>query len=190
MAPDGSITQFDENVDLDREVSIPGGQTMSSLERDARAVQMHAMRYSYSEISDALGYGGRGNAHRAVKRAHERILTPAVKTHVAVSLAELDAIVVRLIGIMTRRHVIVNKGEIVTDETGAPLIDSGPELSALAQWRQATESRRRLLGLDAAIQVNVNTDGMSDVDVAIKTLVDQMERNSKLAEQRAARGES
>lgn len=187
MAPDGAITESSEH---DREVSVPGGQTMSSLDRDAKAVQMHAMRYSYREISEALGYGGPGNAHRAVKRAHERILKPAVLTHVATSLAELDAIVVRLIGIMHRRHVVVNRGEIVTDESGNPLIDSGPELAALAQWRQATESRRKLLGLDAAVKIDVNVDGMSDVDAAIATLVQQMERNSKIQEQRAARGES
>lgn len=95
---------------------------------------------------------------------------------------------VRLIGIIHRRHVIVNKGEIVRDEQGFPLIDSGPELAALAQWRQATESRRKLLGLDAAVKVDVNMD--SDVDAAIQALVAEMERQSARAERRAARGES
>jgi hypothetical protein len=189
MTPDGDLTKV-KTDDLDRDVAIPGGQTISSLERDARAVQLHAMRYSYSEIATALGYDSRQSAHKAVKRAHERILTPAVKTHVATSLAELDAIIVRLIGIMHRRHVVVAKGEIVRDEAGNPMVDSGPELAALAQWRQATESRRKLLGLDAAVKIDVNTDGMSDVDVAIQTLVAEMERNSTIAEQRAARGES
>lgn len=185
-----SETTETADIDFDRDVTVPGGQTMSSLERDAKAVQMHAMRYSYSEISEALGYGGRANAHRAVQRAHQRILKPAVMTHVAVCLAELDAITVSLIGIMHRRHVMVNRGEIVRDEHGNPIQDSGPELAALAQWRQATESRRKLLGLDAAVKVDVNTDSLSDVDVAIRTLVQQMERNSALAEERAKRGGS
>lgn len=189
MTTDDRTIESDDN-DLGPTVSIPGGQTMTSLERDARAVQMRAMCYSYSEIADTLGYGGAPNAHRAVARAHKRILKPAVMTHVATSLAELDAIIVRLIGIMHRRHVITAKGEIVRDEAGNPLIDSGPELAALAQWRQATESRRKLLGLDAAAKIDVNTDGMSDVDVAILTLVQEMERNSTRAEQRARRGES
>lgn len=187
MTSDGKLTELNTD-EFDRDVVIPGGQTISSLERDAKAVQMHAMRYSYSEIANALGYDSRQTAHRAVKRAHERILKPAVMTHVATSLAELDAIVVRLIGIIHRRHVVVNKGEIVRDESGNPLIDSGPELAALAQWRQATESRRKLLGLDAAVKVDVNMD--SDVDAAIQALVAEMERQSTRAEQRAARGES
>lgn len=175
--------------DFDRDVTIPGGQTMASLERDARAVQMHAMRYSYSEISEALGYGGRGNAHRAVQRAHQRILKPPVMTRVATELAELDAIVLKLIGIIHKRHVATSGGKVVRDDlTGEPLEDNGPVLAALAQWRQVSESRRKLLGLDAATKLEISND--SDVDAAIADLVQQLESRGRAMEQRAARGES
>lgn len=186
-----SDVETTESVDSDhgRKVTIPSGQTISSLERDARAVQMHAMRYSYSEISDALGYGNAPNAHRAVKRAHARILTKPVMTHVATSFAELDAIVVRLIGIIHRQHVVVSGGKVVRDdETGAPLVDSGPELQALAQWSKVSESRRRLLGLDAAVKLDVSFED-SPVDKEIAKLVTAMENRGLAQEQAVKRGE-
>lgn len=183
------VTTESNEIDNDRDVTIPGGQSMSSLERDARAVHMRAMRYSYSEISDALGYGGRSNAHRAVQRARARILKPAVMTHVATAFAELDAIVLKLVGIMARPHPLVSGGKIVRDEeTGLPLEDAGPTLAALAQWRQVSESRRKLLGLDAATKLEITND--SEVDKAISDLVEQLENRGRAMEQRAARGES
>lgn len=184
-----NVTSEPDDKDLGPKVTIPGGQTMSSLERDARAVQMHAMRYSYSEISSALGYGGAPNAHRAVKRAHERILKPPVMTRVATEVAELDVIVLKLIGIIHKRHVAVSGGKVVTDDMGNVLEDDGPILAALAQWRQVSESRRKLLGLDAAVKLDVNLDG-SEVDAAIKGLLAEMEGRGRAMEQRAARGES
>lgn len=184
------VTTENLEYDLDRDVSVPGGQTMASLERDAKAVQMHAMRYSYSEISAALGYGSRQNAHRAVKRAHDRILRPPVMTHVATAFAELDAITLRLIAIIHRKHVVVSGGKVVRDDdTGEPLLDCGPELAALRQWQQVSESRRKMLGLDAAVKLEV-TGGESEVDEAIRGLVEQIEANGRAMEQRAARGES
>jgi hypothetical protein len=185
----GDVVTEDDSNDLGRDVTIPGGQTISSLERDAKAVQMHAMRYSYSEISDALGYGGKGHAHRAVQRAHARILKPPVMTRVATELAELDAIVLKLIGIIHKRHVTVSGGKVVTDDHGNVLEDNGPVLAALAQWRQVSAERRKLLGLDAAVKLDVTLDG-SEVDAAILDLVRTMESNGRAMEQRAARGES
>lgn len=187
MADDVTTEPIDN--DLERTVTIPGGQTISSLERDGKAVQMHAMRYSYSEISDALGYGNRSNAHRAVQRAHARILKPPVMTRVAMELAELDAIVLRLIGIIHKRHPAVSGGKVVTDDLGNQLEDDGPVLAALAQWRQVSAERRKLLGLDAAAKLDVTLDG-SEVDQAIQALVDELDSRSRAMEQRAARGES
>lgn len=189
MTGDVSTTTEPNDDPFDRDVCIPGGQTISSLERDAKAVQMHAMRYSYSEISDALGYGGRQNAHRAVKRTHERILTVPLMTHVATAFAELDAITLRLIALMHRQHLVVSGGKIVYDEHGQPLIDDGPELAALSRWMQVSESRRKLLGVDAAAKLDINL-GESEVDAEIAKLVQAMESKGRAMEQRAARGES
>jgi hypothetical protein len=69
------------------------------------------------------------------------------------------------------------------------LEDNGPVLAALAQWRQVSAERRKLLGLDAAVKLDVTLDG-SEVDAAILDLVRTMESNGRAMEQRAARGES
>lgn len=175
--------------DLGKPVRLPGGQTIESLERDAKAVNMHAMGYSYAEISDALAYGDRSAAHRAVKRAHERILKQPVMTHVAVELAKLDAYAMRFIAILHKRHLVVSGGKIVRDDqTGEPLGDDAPEMRALAELVKISESKRKLLGLDAAAKLDVNF-GDSEVDEAIKDLVRAMESNGRAMEQRAARGE-
>lgn len=168
---------------------FPGGQTPESLERDAQALRLRSFGYSLAEINAQLGYGGTGNTHRALKRAEQKILAKPLDAYVATELAKLDQISLRLIGILSRRHVVVSGGRIVHDETGTPLADDSVEMKALAELVRVSESKRRLLGMDAAAKLDINL-GESEVDAEIAKLVQAMESKGRAMEQRVARGES
>lgn len=162
--------------------------TPESLERDAQALRLHSMGYSLSQINDQLNYGGRGNAGRAISKARERILKPAVSQHVAVQMARLDYIALALMEIKQREHVVVSGGKVVRDDSGQALRDVGPELACLRELRAVGESTRKMLGLDAAMKLNITQE--TAVDQNIRDLVAQLESQSRAAEQRVQRGES
>lgn len=180
----------------ERGSSLKGGQTPESLERDAQALMLRSFHYSLAEIDAQLKYGGTGNVSRALKRAEKRILSKSLDAYVATEMAKLDQISLRLIGILSRRHVVVSGGKIVYDNgdplTGRqpePLADDSIEMKALAELVRVSESKRRLLGMDAAAKLDINL-GESEVDAEIAKLMQAMEANGRAMEQRAARGES
>lgn len=169
--------------------SLRGGQTPESLERDAQALRLRSFGYSLAEIDAQLHYGGTGNTSRALKRAEQRILSKSLDAYVATEMAKLDQIALRFIGILSRRHVVVSGGKIVRDDTGQPLADDSIEMRALAELVKVSESKRRLMGMDAAAKLDINL-GDSEVDAEIAKLVQLMESKGKAMEQRVARGES
>jgi predicted transcriptional regulator len=163
-------------------------QSQEAMERDAQALRLHAMRYSLSQVAQALDYRDASDVARALRRARERILKPAVMEHVAVQLARLDFVTAALVEIKQRKHVVTSGGKIVLDEHGNELQDSGPELRALAQIQSCSESTRRLLGLDAAVKIQVELDD-DPVNKNIAALVAELESRNRATEQAAKRGE-
>lgn len=163
-------------------------ETIESLERDAQALRLRSMGYSLAEIDKHLGYGGPGNASRAISKAREKIMRPAVAEHVAVQLARLDYIALSLMEIKQRQHVVTSGGKIVTDDQGNPLRDAGPELACLRELRAVGESTRKMLGLDAAVKLELTQE--TAVDSSIRALVDAMDSQARAAEQAVKRGDS
>ncbi len=163
-------------------------QDVESLERDAQALRLASMGYSLRQIDEQLRYGGFQNVSRALKRSRERILKPAVSQHVAVQLARLDYIALALMEIKQRQHVVVSGGKIVRDDAGAPLRDATAELQCLRELRAVGESTRKMLGLDAAVKLELTNE--SAVDASLRDLVAQLETKATAAEQRVKRGES
>lgn len=148
------------------------------------------MGYSLTQISEQLGYCDSGHASRSISKARERILKPAVSQHVAVQIARLDYIALALMEIKQRQHVVVQSGKVVRDDTGVALRDVGPELECLRQLRAVGESTRKLLGLDAAVKLDITMDGLSEVDKSILDLVETMQAQQTASEQSVKRGGS
>jgi hypothetical protein len=79
-------------------------------------------------------------------------------------LAKLDRLEAYLLGVMEREHLMVQHGKVVRLEsedadgtmTLVPVLDDGPGVQAAAQLRQVSESRRKLLGADAAQKVDLS----------------------------------
>ncbi len=99
--------------------------------------------------------------------------------YIQLELERLDAAQTVVLAILEANHVLVSDGRIVSieDEEGnkIPLPDSGPVLAAVREFRQISESRRKLLGLDAPTKSTV-LHAEADVDAAVAELAAEMAR--------------
>jgi DNA-binding CsgD family transcriptional regulator len=82
----------------------------------------------------------------------------------------LDRLIEKAEAILARFHIVVSQGKIIRmldkDGVDTPLRDDGPELAAIARLQSLSESRRKLLGLDAPTKLT-DGDGNSPIKVII-----------------------
>jgi hypothetical protein len=129
-------------------------RTVEGAERDAEACKMYTAGASYLEISDALGYGGKQNAHRAIKTVLlETIKAPAEELR-ARAVLRAEEIYVMARDVARTDHPTVSHGKVVCvkdPESGkdVPLIDDMPKLAAMDRMSRAEERLAKLRGLDA-----------------------------------------
>jgi hypothetical protein len=127
-------------------------RTLEGAERDAQAVRMRTAGHSLQQISDYLEYGGTSNVHRAIKRVlAETVQEPAEELR-QMELDRLDALAQRVWAVLEAQHVTVSNGRIVYLGS-EPLADDAPVLNAVDRLVKISESRRKLLGLDAPAKV-------------------------------------
>ncbi|MGW1497570.1 hypothetical protein ACWCQW_03080 [Streptomyces mirabilis] len=137
--------------------------TQAAAERAATAARLKAEnpRMTYQQIADAVGYGNKGEAWRAVEKCRKAVLQQAGAELIASEAAQLDDMFVAAMQVLERDHVVVSHGRVITmadPETQAetPLLDDGPKLAALREMRAIRESYRKLLGIDQPTQVAVS----------------------------------
>jgi hypothetical protein len=106
--------------------------------------------------------------------------------------------------VMARKHITVNNGRVIrapNPDTGEdePVEDDTFVLQAVDRLnrieesrRKASESIRRLLGLDAAVKVDAQVTEVTQQDIAVQELVAEMKaKNATTTDQlRAERGQS
>lgn len=119
--------------------------------RDAEALRMRARGAAFRDIAAQLGISV-STAHDAVQRAlaaHSE--EPAAQVR-ALELQRLDALYVRVMEVLDRKHVTVSNGRVVHlgDE---PLQDDGPVLAAVDRALKIQARRAALLGLDMPTKV-------------------------------------
>lgn len=93
--------------------------------------------------------------------------------YIAMELERLDAATAAVVAVIEANHLVVSDGRVVTLD-GQALTDSGPVLAAVREYRLLSESRRKLLGLDAPAQSRVEVVTESAVDKAIAELEAQI----------------
>jgi len=96
--------------------------------------------------------------------------------YIQMELERLDAASNVVLTILEANHILVADGRVITVD-GMPLPDSGPVLAAVKEWRAISESRRKLLGLDAPTKANVTHVTVTEVDAAIAELAEAMAGN-------------
>lgn len=124
-------------------------------ERNAEIVRMKDAGASYAEIGAHFGIS-KQTAHTMYWRTVAAAPQQAVSDMRANQNARLEMVLARLEEIADRKFVTVSGGEIVRDENGEPMRDSGPELQALRDLRATVEAQAKLNGTAAPAQVTVN----------------------------------
>lgn len=94
---------------------------------------------------------------------------------VQMELDRLDAAQQAVVAVLEAQHLVVSEGRVVRID-GQPLPDHGPVLAAVREFRMLSESRRRLLGLDAPTKHEHR--GTGDVDAAVAALVALMDEKA------------
>lgn len=167
------------------------------MERDADACRLRARGWSLQRISDDLGYGGKGNVHRAIQRAKEDTIRPATQELIQQELDALDHLIDRAMEVLECRHLAVHGGKVVyvgadpvegEDDARSPLIDDGPTLQAVATLQRLYESRRKLLGTDAPQRVDTTVANLPPDDDRVLDVLTRARAaaDARLAEARGA----
>lgn len=136
-------------------------RTLPQVERDAWAAQQRGLGRSYRAIAADLGIAV-SSCHEAVQRAFRDTLKEPAEQARAVELARLEDAHDAALAVLLREHVTVSHGKVITikDDQGndVPLIDDAPVLQAIDRIRALSESRRKLLGLDAPSRVSIDAE--------------------------------
>jgi hypothetical protein len=126
-------------------------RTLASAERDAEAAKLASQGWSYDRTSEALGYAGRGDAHRGARRA----MAELAEAHGAGELRRQQIESNRLL--REKLWEIVENPGPLTDRVGRPVHDDDGNVvydaQAVIQAAQTIlkcdERIARLAGLDA-----------------------------------------
>lgn len=152
-------------------------------DRDAQAARLRALRYTYDQIAEQLGYADASGAWRAAQRGRERAVREPHQDMVLMDLAELDEMAREAWKVLRNTHYVVDRGEVV-DLDGVPLIDDGPVLAAIGRLLDIQQRRAKLVGLDAPARATV-THAAADVDAAVAELARELELGQRQDGQRA-----
>lgn len=149
-------------------------QTLKGVERDREACRLRSRRQTYQQISDQLGYGGQGNARRAVQRTLAAIPRDAAEELIQLELDQLDMMTTAVLEVLEANHYVVSHGRLVyLNDDAPPLADDAPVLVAVDRLLKIQERRARLLGLDQPTKATV-THASADVDAAVAELAAEL----------------
>lgn len=144
----------------------PAGTRETAAERRQQALELRKAGHSYRAIGAELGMS-EAQAHRDVKAALTRLaqmeLASADELR-TMELTRLDTLAVEAMRVLLATHPLISGGKVLsgfTEEgTAIGLTDDGPKLAAIERLIRISESRRKLLGLDAPAKTALmNPDG-------------------------------
>lgn len=127
------------------------------VENDRAAAELRAQGLTYRAIAKELGCS-LSNAYQRVQRAWAATLAPAADEARAVELQRLEDAHDAALAVLLREHITVSHGRVVKDDDGNAIVDDAPVLQAVDRIRALSESRRKLLGLDAPSRVSVDAE--------------------------------
>lgn len=139
-------------------------RTITTAEQDSTAAHMRAEGRTYRAIAEALGCSV-GTAYAGVARAIAAVPVEAVTELRQIESARLDAVIARLWDVVHADHPYFSQGRRFED-----VQDAGPVISALLGIVRASESKRKLLGLDAPARQTITVITEDAVDAELRRL--------------------
>jgi hypothetical protein len=146
--------------------------------KHAEAVRLRSEGFSYDEIARQLGYRDKASAYNAVQRTLTREVREPADELRQIELIRLDSLWMQAMGVLTRSHVTVSNGKVVTinrDGETVPVPDDAPVLQAIDRLVKIMERRSKLLGLDAPAKVEVMN--LDQIDAEITKLERELGRS-------------
>lgn len=147
----------------------PAGTYEAAAVRRLRALELRLDGQSYRAIGAQLGVSGK-TAWEDVQASLTELaaleLANAAELR-ALELERLDALTIEAARILRTTHPLIAGGKVLAD-----LTDDGPKLQAIDRLLRISESRRKLLGLDApALTALTNPDGTPAAYAELRTVV-------------------
>lgn len=134
-------------------------RTIDDAENDAHAARLRAQGKTYPEIARIMGCA-QSTAHTRVWRAIRAAPVEDGTQLRDLELARLDELTAKAWEVLLADHPLVSNGRRFDD-----LQDSAPVLAAIRELRHLSESRRKLLGLDAPVKHDVKVSDALDADI-------------------------
>ena len=126
---------------------------VESIERDTEAARLRSRGWSWQRISDELGYGGRGNVHRAVSRLLQEIPVEAVTELRTTMREQLTGLYAKAMDLVDSEYVKINSGSVVYGHDGEPMADLEPVRRAVETAAKLLSQLAALDGLNAPVKV-------------------------------------
>ncbi|HET9893671.1 MAG TPA: hypothetical protein VFQ44_01810 [Streptosporangiaceae bacterium] len=154
---------------------MPRERTIQDRERDMEALQLKRRGLPLHQIATQLGWAGPPGAHAAIRRALKDCYAPERDDAIIMETERLDDVLRTLYRVMMSRHVMVSHGKIMRDpKTLEPLYDDAVNVQAAQAIVRASESLRKLHGLDAPTRSRVQVITDDDLDQEYKKLLDEI----------------
>lgn len=156
---------------------MPRTRAVTTREKDAQALALRRSGLGYAQIAERLGYRAQSSAHEAVQRALKDAREDIGRA-AQIELDRLDDALRTAYQVMLGRHVKVsNAGSVVRDSDGQPMLDRTLNLAGAQTVVRISESRRKLLGLDAPSRKVVEVITQDVVDDEIRRLCEEVAAN-------------
>jgi hypothetical protein len=164
---------------------------LDSAQRDTEAIRMLSQGCTYQEVSDALGYGGSGNACRAVKRALAELPAREVAELRQIAGERLDRLTREAFAVLDHDHLTISQGgKVVRDDDGNLVHDDGPKLAAIDRLLRIEERRARLYGMDAPTKFSATLSPQEEWDRRDAEIEQEIERLKAVLRAEEAAGEN
>lgn len=151
---------------------------LATAEREAHAAELRGRGLSYQKVAETMRADGsaspkytKADAFHDIEAALKATVSEPAEAARQFELERLDLMHQAALAVLEGHHVTVSNGRIIYlgDQ---PLPDTGPVLAAIDRMLRISESRRKLLGLDAPVKVDAKiTDAMT---AEIEDLIEQM----------------
>jgi len=129
-------------------------RTPEQAQRDAEAARLRSRGMGYRAIATEMGVDVAA-AHAMVRRALAEIVREPAEDVIQLELAKLDDYQAAVMRVLEAKHYTVSNGRLIYLGTSEePLEDDAPVLAAVDRLVRIAESRRKLLGADAAQKID------------------------------------